>query len=191
MEEKKYWCQKCFRISQIPKPEKPITVKPVQVVKRKLCPECGASVTSLKTHMSRHHSEPQTCPHCGKVLNGLVAMKDHISTVHEKVPCAQCGKLVGPKKMNFTNVGLYFFCSWWCHQVVELCFLLAGCSSSLILSGDHACALGLHKACSQILGFAIAVGLSLNLLQKGLFYWKILRYFDQIFTLEYNWLNRI
>ena len=101
MEEKKYWCQKCFRISQIPKPEKPKTVKPVQAVKRKLCPECGASVTSLKTHLSRHHSEPQTCPHCGKVLNGLVAMKDHISTVHEKVPCAQCGKLVGPKKMNF------------------------------------------------------------------------------------------
>ena len=98
MEEKKYWCQKCFRISQIPKPEKPKIAKPV--TKQKLCPECGASVTSLKIHMNRHHSEKQTCPHCGKVLNSLIAMKIHIKAVHEKVPCAQCGKLVGQNKIN-------------------------------------------------------------------------------------------
>ena len=98
MEEKKYWCQKCFQISQIPKPEKPKIAK--QVMKQKLCPECGASVTSLKIHMNRHHSEKQTCPHCGKVLNSLIAMKIHISAVHEKVPCAQCGKLVGQNKIN-------------------------------------------------------------------------------------------
>ena len=59
----------------IPKPEKPKIVKPVQAVKQKLCLEFGASVTSLKIHMNRHHSEPQTCPHCGKVFNSLSSIR--------------------------------------------------------------------------------------------------------------------
>ena len=56
-EEKKYWCQKCFRISQISETEKPKPEKKPRGIKRQLCPECGASTTQLKTHIDRHHGE--------------------------------------------------------------------------------------------------------------------------------------
>ena len=66
-EEKKYWCQKCFRISQIPKPDKPKLEPKPKEKKQTLCPECGASVsgTNLTSHMNRYHSEKLPCSYCG------------------------------------------------------------------------------------------------------------------------------
>ena len=98
-EEKKYWCKKCFRISQITKTEKPKPEKKPRGIKRQLCPECGASTTQLRTHIDRHHGEKHTCSYCGQEY-GIYALTCHIKRVHEKIPCAQCGKLVGIDCMN-------------------------------------------------------------------------------------------
>ena len=99
-EEKKYWCQKCFRISQISETEKPKLEKKPRGIKRQLCPECGASTTQLRIHIDRHHGEKQTCSYCGQEYGGIYALTCHINRVHEKIPCAQCGKLVGIDCMN-------------------------------------------------------------------------------------------
>ena len=99
-EEKKYWCKKCFRISQTTKAEKPKPEKKPIVIKQKLCPECGASTTSLSKHLNRHHGEKQTCSYCGNEYAGIESLKSHINIVHEKIPCTQCGKLVGIARMN-------------------------------------------------------------------------------------------
>ena len=99
-EEKKYWCKKCFRISQTTKAEKPKPEKKPIVIKQKLCPECGASTTSLSKHLNRHHGEKQTCSYCGQKYAGIESLKSHINIVHEKIPCTQCGKLVGIARMN-------------------------------------------------------------------------------------------
>jgi hypothetical protein len=99
-EEKKYWCKKCFRISQTTKAEKPKPEKKPIVIKPKLCPECGASTTSLSKHFNRHHGEKQTCSYCGQEYAGIESLKSHINIVHEKIPCTQCGKLVGIARMN-------------------------------------------------------------------------------------------
>ena len=56
MEEKMYWCQKCLRISQIPKLDKPKSERKPNVQKRTrtLCPDCGMSVDALKPHINRY-----------------------------------------------------------------------------------------------------------------------------------------
>ena len=51
-------------------------------------------------NLCRYHGEKQTCPYCGQEYNGKDALKVHILSVHEKVPCPECGKLVGQIKMN-------------------------------------------------------------------------------------------
>ena len=99
-EERKYWCKKCFRISQIPKPEQPKPDKSNKVKQVKLCPDCGASVTDVQYHMESHHGEAKVCPHCGKDCKGTIALKAHIVSAHDKIPCVQCGKLIGKYRMN-------------------------------------------------------------------------------------------
>ena len=56
--------------------------------------------TQLKTHIDRHHGEKHTCSYCGQEYGGIYALTCHINRVHEKIPCAQCGKLVGIDCMN-------------------------------------------------------------------------------------------
>ena len=43
--------------------------------------------------------EPQTCPHCEKVVGSPEALETHITSIHVKTPCDQCGKLVVTLRM--------------------------------------------------------------------------------------------
>ena len=102
-EGKKFWCTKCTEISQMPKEEKP---KPENIEKSncKLCPECGKICTdssTLKRHLdNKHYGIKQICPHCAKDLPSESSLKDHINKVHLKIPCTQCGVLVGSSVMG-------------------------------------------------------------------------------------------
>ena len=54
----------------------------------------------MSKHLNRHHGEKQTCSYCGNEYAGIESLKSHINIVHEKIPCTQCGKLVGIARMN-------------------------------------------------------------------------------------------
>ena len=71
--------------------------KPKYVPKQKVCPECGISVFNLGYHLSTHKGDKQICPHCAREVRSLQV---HIKNVHTKLPCSQCGKLVGSGVMN-------------------------------------------------------------------------------------------
>ena len=68
---------------------------------KKECPECGVSVRDLKRHLNAmHYGQKQICAHCAQELPSLLCLKDHIQTVHEKIPCDECGKLVARRVMK-------------------------------------------------------------------------------------------
>ena len=96
---KRFWCRKCTETPVLQKPkleDKPRPKKP-----KKLCPECGISIQNLKTHLNNvHFGEKQICPHCAIELSCLRSLKEHVKKVHEKIPCAECGKMVGPQEMG-------------------------------------------------------------------------------------------
>ena len=53
-------------------------------------------MAKLRNHLSVvHYVENQTCSKCGTVVKNLKALEYHIKDAHEKVPCAQCGKMYG------------------------------------------------------------------------------------------------
>jgi hypothetical protein len=96
---KRFWCKKCTKISQLPKAEKPELEERKKLYK--LCPECGISTQNLKLHLdSVHFAEKQICPHCAKELSSMRGLKDHVKKVHEKIPCLECGRMVGPTVMS-------------------------------------------------------------------------------------------
>ena len=99
---KRFWCIKCTKTAVLQKPGKPkLEDLPRPNKPWKLCPECGISIQNLKIHLDNiHFGEKQICPHCAKELNCLRALKDHIKKVHEKIPCAECGKMVGATVMG-------------------------------------------------------------------------------------------
>ena len=93
MEGKAFWCAKCVEVSELPPSKRP---KDEPESKQKLCPECGISVQHLKAHLDNvHFPEKQICPHCDQELRSKHGLSQHIKKVHEKVPCSECGKLVG------------------------------------------------------------------------------------------------
>ena len=93
MEGKAFWCAKCVEVSELPPSKRP---KDEPASKQKLCPECGISVQHLKAHLDNvHFPEKQICPHCDQELRSKHGLSQHIKKVHEKVPCSECGKLVG------------------------------------------------------------------------------------------------
>ena len=96
-EGKKFWCKKCASLSQTRK-RKPVIKE--KTTNGELCTDCGITVQNLKAHMNNvHNAEKQTCPQCGKELKSLTYLSGHIRQMHEKKPCAQCGKLYGAKAM--------------------------------------------------------------------------------------------
>ena len=99
---KRFWCIKCAKTTVLQKPGRPkLDDQPRPNKPWKLCPECGISIQNLKIHLDNiHFGEKQICPHCAKELSCLRALKDHIKKVHEKIPCAECGKMVGPTVMG-------------------------------------------------------------------------------------------
>ena len=94
-EGKKFWCAKCaanaklFKEMEVPKPK--------YVPKTKVCPECGISVKNLSYHLGVHTGQREVCPHCAKEVRNLQV---HLKNVHTKLPCPQCGKLIGAGIMN-------------------------------------------------------------------------------------------
>ena len=90
---RKLWCDFCENLYMTTK--KP--PKPKFQEKDKLCPECGKSVTCLKTHINTAHSKQKhTCELCGKEFGSVFYLKQHNTRIHgEKVPCVHCGKLYG------------------------------------------------------------------------------------------------
>ena len=93
------WCNQCTILSQVTKnivrkrKPKPENQKPKEW---KLCPECGKNVHNLKFHQKQAHTnEKHKCPYCDKEVNGIIYLKNHIKRTHEKLPCVQCGELIG------------------------------------------------------------------------------------------------
>ena len=90
-EGKKFWCIKCTEdIKKDPNIFK--VLKPKYVPKMKMCPECGHSTYNLTKHLTTHSDEKKICPHCAKEVKDLTV---HLKNVHSKLPCPQCGVLIG------------------------------------------------------------------------------------------------
>ena len=64
--------------------------------KYELCPDCGKAFQNLRVHYEQQHgNEKIDCPHCPKVFNSRQYLSNHVRSVHNKVPCIHCGKLIG------------------------------------------------------------------------------------------------
>ena len=60
---KELWCENCIMISKEKKPKK----KYKNMLKMRVCTECGKSVPNLSSHMTAVHSnENVPCPHCDR-----------------------------------------------------------------------------------------------------------------------------
>ena len=83
------WCKKCKDIPKIPLKRKQ---SPKKIA---VCTICGKSTNNVKLHSRTvHEIDKQKCPHCDKVLQNPIRLKEHLRKVHEKVPCAHCGKFI-------------------------------------------------------------------------------------------------
>ena len=68
--------------------------------KSELCQECGKNFQNLKNHILCVHTiENVKCTKCEKAFRNPMLLKAHTDNVHEKIPCADCGKLIGAPKM--------------------------------------------------------------------------------------------
>ena len=66
-----------------------------------VCPECGLLANNLSAHRNnRHDTEKQVCSLCSQEFRNLHRLNAHKKTVHEKVPCTECGKLFGKNKIK-------------------------------------------------------------------------------------------
>ena len=66
-----------------------------------ICLECGKSVKILNAHMKKVHDyESQMCSKCGKDFKNIALLKHHITNVHEKIPCVECGRSIGISRMS-------------------------------------------------------------------------------------------
>ena len=102
--QRQLWCVQCTILSQIPKKPKKYWYDPKKYQETKqyeLCPECGKNVTNLKAHFRDIHStQKHKCPHCPEEKSSVKYLKQHIKTTHQKIPCVQCGELIGEVLMN-------------------------------------------------------------------------------------------
>lgn len=59
-------------------------------VQCQICQKWLKHSKSLKTHMEKHSSRPQQCPHCDKRSPNSTALLSHIRRMHESGPSFQC-----------------------------------------------------------------------------------------------------
>ena len=83
---KNFWCKKCM--------------KELQESIGGVCPECGLIVDNLNKHCRKKHGEKQVCSLCLREFNSLSLLQGHKKSVHERVPCSECGKLVGVRNLK-------------------------------------------------------------------------------------------
>ena len=92
------WCLECknIRIKEYKKAWKPPPGHKKKPREFQICIECGKSVKDMISHVNFNHNKvKQICVHCGKEQQSLLSLKQHIKLVHEKIPCVECGKLIG------------------------------------------------------------------------------------------------
>ena len=81
--------------SRLPNP-KPITqsTKNQHYKRKHLCTDCGKYVQCLSTHFHNAHKERKKvpCPQCHVLVKDV---KGHIQSVHDKIPCEECGAMIG------------------------------------------------------------------------------------------------
>ena len=90
--------------SQYPK-EKLIKekVKPKKHKKPGFCHECGKEYMELRQHMIQVHlsvDQQVPCSQCDSKFKTPQKLQRHIQDVHEKIPCSDCGKMVGKRSMS-------------------------------------------------------------------------------------------
>ena len=91
---KEFWCKKCLKELQLAK-------NMMKESKAGMCPECGIHANNLSAHRAEmHYAEKQVCSLCSKEFRSLKLLNQHRQTVHEKIPCTECGKLFGTKKIK-------------------------------------------------------------------------------------------
>ena len=103
---KEMWCIQCSAEAKIKrklsesKQNEPKKIYE-NILKVRICPECGKSVPNLSSHMTAVHSnENVPCPHCDRVCKSKMYLNQHIKKVHEKAPCVHCGQLVSLSYMK-------------------------------------------------------------------------------------------
>ena len=100
---KNLWCEQCITIMKSPKKYyyyKKVADRDTPSVEE-LCPECGKAVLHLKIHLRTvHGNKTFKCEQCNLEVHSTKNLRQHIRTVHEKVPCPECGKLFGIAKMK-------------------------------------------------------------------------------------------
>ena len=68
---------------------------------KKVCEECGSHVSNLKVHMIGVHGVAKyICSQCPLTFKTTDSLKRHVEWVHVKVPCSECGEMVGRRKMS-------------------------------------------------------------------------------------------
>ena len=76
-------------------------VKKKYIPAKKVCEECGSHVSNLKVHMIGVHGVAKyICSQCPLTFKTTDSLKRHIEWVHVKVPCSECGEMVGRRKMS-------------------------------------------------------------------------------------------
>ena len=100
------WCKQCTLFQSFPKikssKKKRKQLRPKKNKDpKKICPECGKNVQHLEQHLKIVHvKDEQICSECGKECKNTYFLDAHIKNVHEKIPCTECGRLIGVGKIT-------------------------------------------------------------------------------------------
>ena len=67
-----------------------------------VCPKCGKSVhrTGLNIHLQTHEKGSYLWDICSREYPSKSSLQDHKKVAHYKIPCTECGKLVGVSSLK-------------------------------------------------------------------------------------------
>ena len=92
---KELWCKECLKELKLAKQMKKESNAGV-------CPECGILANNLNAHRNDMHlAEKQICSLCSLEFRNVQRLYKHKRMVHDdKVPCTECGKLIGVNRIK-------------------------------------------------------------------------------------------
>jgi KRAB domain-containing zinc finger protein len=92
---KELWCKECLKELKLAKQMKKESNAGV-------CPECGILANNLNAHRNDMHlAEKQVCSLCSLEFRNVQRLYKHKKMVHDdKVPCTECGKLIGVNRIK-------------------------------------------------------------------------------------------
>ena len=71
---------------------------------KRICEECGKileSKSAYYNHVQYHHgNSPIPCDKCGKICKNKDLLQQHNKSIHEKIPCEICGKMMDSGRMK-------------------------------------------------------------------------------------------